>query len=303
MITISDEELAAIVADVKRELDKGAEAAIAQLHKSDDDDTVGQEDSPADAPPESPVDASASPAPASPDASASPAPDASAPVSADPAAQSADTAETLAADYGTLSPEDFQMHLQAMKMAAAQKGMDLAAMLAPAPAAPAADPLAAAAASASPAASPAPMAAPAADPMASASPAPAASASPVASPAPASPDPLAALKSEKENEELAELRKNQAALETQMEQMANAMKKYFNQPLSKAVTRASDVEFVAKPGTAPEAKVEKTFTPVEVLAGLRKAARNPELKKSDRDLIDSYVEKKATYEQIKHLLG
>jgi uncharacterized protein YcbK (DUF882 family) len=300
MYTITDEELAAIVVDVKRELDKGAEAAIAQLNKSNSDDTEGQEDSPADVSPASPpVDSSpAASAPVSPAADASAAPasppvDASASPAADPVAAPVDSAETLAADYGSLSPEDFQMHLQAMKMAASQKGMDLASMLAPAVASPA--PVSPVAASPAPA-SPMDASAALASPAASASPAP-------VSPVAASPDPLAALKSEHEVE-MASLRKNQDSMESQLAAMAETLKKVFAQPLSKAVTSVSELGFIAKPGTVTDDKQpEKTFTQAEILSGLRKAARNSELKKSDRELIDRYVEKKATFEQIKHLLG
>ncbi len=303
MITITDEELEAIIADVKGQLDNGLAAQAAKLSKADDDDTVGQESSPTDAPPDSaPTDMPPPGASASPDASpaasapASPAPaspDASAAGAAPQAIEPAPTAEGLAQEYAGLAPEEFQMHVQAMQMAATQMGMDLSAMMAPV--APAAPPAAASPAPAMP-----PASAPAADPLAAA-----ASAAPAASPAmppAASPDPLAALKSEKEAE-VADLKKNQAALEAQFSALTETMKKYFNQPLSKAVTHASDVGFVTKPGSAPEAKPEKVLAPAEVLVGLRKAARNPDLKKSDRDLIDRYVEKKATYEQIKHLLG
>lgn len=150
-MTMSKQELAAIVAELDADLKKGEADAQAALKKAD----------------EPPKDDSSSPADESASADSSPAPDASAPApdaappappadasaggppapGADPAADQALTPEALQAEYSQLSPEELDMHLQAAM--AAKEALAAAAQ-------PAMPPAGAPPAGAPPAAPPAP---------------------------------------------------------------------------------------------------------------------------------------------------
>lgn len=326
--TYTNEELNALVAEFSAEFDALVKAEVAKtaapLAKADDDggsDEKEKKSPPSDSGSDSgggdegggggdSADAGAPPPPAAsaaPDASASPAP---APAG-DPAAGSApaapqdpaqagggDPMAALSQAYAQLSPEELQMHFQALKQV-------LTAQMAAAPAggAPGADPMAAAAG-----APPAP-AAPAPAPAAPAAPAPApgpamgagAGAAPLAGEASKPVDPMAsmALKSEFEKE-LNLVKSERDNLKKSVEQLTETMTKVLAQPIRKSVT-GKDIE-----GLLSSEQPVKSFdglSKAEVTKKLLAAAKNPDLKKSDRDLINKYYKSEVKVDALAHLLG
>lgn len=290
-------EMAALIDETRQELNnlmKSETAQAALLAKGDGpppddkkedsgpppDDSSSSDSAGGPPPPDAssapPPDASASPAPPAgpPDASASAGapPDASAPPAGDPAASAnpADSVETLKAAYAQLPPEALKAHFMALKEVIAAS----MAPAAPMAGAPPADPMAGAmgappAASASPA--PPPMA-----PAASASPAP--MAPPV--------DPMA-MKNEKELlEKLAKFEARFADQEKSLGSVIQGFEILMRKPERKAI-RGKDIAGLAK--SEPTAVDVSKLSRPELLKKCSELASNPDLKKSDRDLITRYV--------------
>lgn len=310
---IKDSQLKAIMAEVEAEIGALLKAEHAILAKAADDSA----DEPSDegsAAPAGPADASAdmgsAPAEGSapgPEASASPAPEmgmapegSPAPEMApegDPAAEAGPVdPEALKAEYAQLAPEELQMHYMACKAALAEvMGGD------PEGAAPA-GPEASAPGMGAPPAGPA-----AAGPEASAMPPPAMKAEVPAdmkkNPANGGSEKAAvpdAIKSEPKMGE--DLKKSLASrdakvqeLEQQIEMLVKAVELSLAQPMRKAVT---SVNFVPRTESAPAKELSKA----EINARIAEIARNPSLKKSDRERIVSFSLGNIGVEQIKDLL-
>lgn len=295
---IKESELKALLDEVATDLSKAFESEKDALVKAEGE--LAKDDAPGEEPDESPAaDASAppdaSPAPSpeegsesapAPDASASPdgapAPDAA----MDPAADAAValTPEALQAEYSKLAPEELDMHIKA---ALAAKAAVAGAPDASAGAPPMAPPDASA-----------PMGAPPAGP-------PALAAAP---PSPPMPDDPMALKSElsaghkkanggqikaggslgkSENEQATD--DKIAALEALVksqgednENLAKAIKLMIEQPLRKAVTSVAHL---------PKVEAEKApLTKASINARLKELSMKPDLKKSDRALINDFYD-------------
>lgn len=295
MPTETDAELAALIRETRQELRDLLKSEDAALAKDDDksappaDDKKEDSAPPADstgdsssAPP--PPAASASPAappapPADPSAGAPPTGDpASAPpadpaASADPAAAAGsaggDSVETLVAAYSQLAaqpggPEMLRAHFMALKQVIAQTtgAVDPAASAPPAPAAP-------------PAAPPAPAATPDAAP-------------PGLPPEGMQPD--LAMKNEKELlEKLGKAEGELASMKKDVANMAVILEKFTRKPERKGLT-GKDVAALTKsePVVVDPTKLKKD----ELNKKLAEIAKNPELKKSDRDLINDYFGRK-----------
>jgi hypothetical protein len=319
MVYLNQNELDSILAEVQNDLNKAAVEQGQRLAKAkedaDDDssdssapssdsdsgssDSSGGSDSPA-------PDASASAGP--PDASAgAPPPDASASAPADPAAQSASApldVESLKAEYSQLPPEELEMHLVACKAAYAEQ--QAAAGGAPPDASASAAPPGPPAASPSP--SPAPPPAPAASPSPSAPPGPPAD----QSPPPAMKGELSAGK----QVEVADAKNRNGGLaksevviqlEAKIEEqdkmisgLAKAVELVLTKPQRKAVT---GVSFLGKnEGQRADTDIAK-LTKAEILTKLNEKVKDASLKKSDRNLINSFcVGTLVDVQQIAHLL-
>lgn len=306
--TYTNEELNALVAEFSAEFDALVKAEVAKtgtvLAKADDEspsddkkdkappsDSSGS-DSSAGGPPPAAESAPAAPAP---DASASSAP-ASAP-SADPAAASASPAAPAGGDpmaalsqaYAQLSPEELQMHFEAMK----QVLMTQQASAGAAPAAPMADPMAGAAGAA-----PAAPVAPAPD----ASAAPAGGVAPLAGEGSKPLDPAATMALKSEHEKQMNLVKSERdALESKVEQLTETLGKVLNQPIRKSVTGKDLIGMLDS--EKPAAPSFDDMSKAEITKKLLTVARNPELKKADRELINKYYKGTANVDALAHLLS
>lgn len=277
-LKIKESELKALLEEVASDLSKAFESEKDKLAKADlakDDapgeETPGEDESAPPAPEEGSESAAPPDAPPAADASAPPADasappmDASAPV--DPAAdQGAQlTPEALEAEYKQLPPEELDMHIQAALAAkAAVAGAPDASMGAP----------------------PAPPAGP-----------------PAASPFPSPAGPPMAMKSElkinsantggkiskSETEELRELVKSQAELmKSQAEDIAalhDAVKRVVEQPQRKAV-----LSFIPMQKAEPAVKAKPPLTKASIQARLVELSKRPDLKKSDRQLINDFYD-------------
>jgi hypothetical protein len=294
MKTYTDAELNQLVAEVSDELDTifKNEAVRAPLAKSvdmakADDKSPDEASESASAAPAESAPAESAPAPEAPPAdaaSAAPA-DASASAPADPAASAdpaagasgTDSLAALQAAYSQLSPDELAMHEQAL---AAAKQALLAASAGPAAGAPA----------------PAAVAAPGPDATA-----------PLASEGSKPVDPMStlALKSEFEGQltlvkserdaekaKVEQLEKNLAAL-------ADTMEKFIMRPERKSLT-GKDMAVIMKSEQSAPASV--TLTKDQVTKKLLTVARDPELKKSDRELINKYYKGDVKVDALAHLL-
>lgn len=289
-LTVSDEDLANILADVEKELGlafKSETAAAGKPLSKADEDKPGDEAPPSDSaspdasasPDSAPPDASPPPAaPPGPDASAAPPPDASAPPpgpDADASAGPDASFQALVAEYAKLPPDQQKMQYMAAKTALFQT---MGAQGGGAPPDTSAPP--------SPAAS-----APPAGPAASAPP----PGPPPAMKAEIAPNPANGGKMAKSEAEV-----KLEALETRFGLLTKAME-LLATPQRKAVTAASQVPFLSK---GEDVKDEKNLpkTRDEAIAKLNEKARDPKLSKSDRALITAFSVRKADLSQIEHLL-
>lgn len=91
--------------------------------------------------------------------------------------------------------------------------------------------------------------------------------------------------------------KDYAALQMQLDQLTKAVEIIAGTPIRKAVT---SVDYVPR-GESP--KAESKLSKAEVTAKLSDVTRNPELKKSDRELINAYYDGKVKLDKIEHLLN
>lgn len=203
---------------------------------------------------------------------------------ADPAAGAAggDPVQALVQAYGQLSTEELQNHFFALQqvLQAQQAGGAGAG-------APPVDP--AAAAGAAPAGAPAP-AAPAAPPGPGA-------AAPLAGEASKPVDPMAsaALKSLKEELDLTKSERD--GLKKSLETLSTTLEKFTQRPERKAI-QATDTAALSK--SEPK---KTTMTRQQILQKLTVVAANPELKKSDRSLINKYCVGGVGVDAITHLLA
>lgn len=197
-------------------------------------------------------------------------PEAPAPEAApEAAAEQPQDEQSLEQAYGQLSDEDLRAHYEALKgvlmqrMSAQQGGDQMGA----------------------PAASPSP-----------ASPAPAASPSPSAQPQMAM-----SMKSEAQVDAapLSKAAEEKVAnLEAQFASVTKLLEMMLTQPAQKAVTTMA--EYVAK--SELEKPKAKNYSRKEVIEQLSKAAKDPSLKRMDRDQIDRYVLEGDNFKDIQHLL-
>lgn len=97
---------------------------------------------------------------------------------------------------------------------------------------------------------------------------------------------------------MSEMSKSEAEdIKAQLAEMTKIVNLFVGQPIRKAVTGAS---YVAK---SEENTVEvKSITPAQITAKLAQLTRSPELKKSDRDLVNGYYEGVVKVDAIAHLL-
>jgi hypothetical protein len=227
-----------------------------------------------------PADDASAPPPPAPDASTAPvdpaAGDASPPV--DPSQASAappDSVESLKAAYAQLPPEALKAHFMALREVIA------ASVAAQSPAAPA-SPVAPAAVAAPPAGPPA------APPASAVAPPPAAPAMP----------PEAAMKNEKEmQEKLAKSEEKIAELSKGLETVTKLFDKIVRKPQRHGV-RVMDPELVK---SEPVQVDTKSMKRVDLLKAVSDLAKNPDLKKSDRQLINDYVAKRVSADKIQVL--
>lgn len=260
-----------------------------------EEESAGESHAPAEESSASSSESSGPPAPASDSASAGgpPAPDASASASApaDPAAGgSAGGAPvdlpSLVAAYSQLSPEELQMHVQALQqvMSAAQGAPPAGGAPVGAGGPPPGDPAMAGA----PAGGPPPGGAPAPGPDAVA---------PMAAEGSKPVDPAMAMKSESNKDVLERLTKaegNAKNLESTVEKLTKAMELMLTKPQRKAVTGKD----LAKSAKEVE-KVDVTkLTKAQLTAKLTEVARKPDLKKSERNLINSFYKNQVKVEAL-----
>lgn len=296
-----DEELSALIQETRSQIAdllKSEEAALRKnaIVKADDDKGPPDEGSESSGGDSSGGDSAPAPS-AEPSASAPPGGDASAPppapggdpmasaappggAPADPAAAAGsaggDSVETLMAAYSQLPPESLRSHFMALKQVIATQMAAPAAGGAPGGAPPmGADPMASAAP---------PMGA---DPMSAGAGAPP-PAAPPAGPGmagegskPIDPASQMALKSEKE------MSKRFEQIEKSLESVTKGFELLMRKPDRKGIT-GKDV--IAK--SEPQAVDITKLKPAEINKALSDVARNPNLKKSDRDLINGYFNKK-----------
>lgn len=113
------------------------------------------------------------------------------------------------------------------------------------------------------------------------------------------------IKTEEKNEseellktEVTTLKKENEDLKKNVEGLVLAMNQFLaqKQPARKAVT---DISFISK---SEEVDSTKTLSKSEITKILVKKASDPQLSKSDRELINSYYNQTASVEQIRHLL-
>jgi hypothetical protein len=245
-----------------------------------------------------PADASASAAP-SPSPAPAAGPDAGASPSADPAMGSpdqmggGDQLSQLKQAYSALPDPELQMHFEALKDAVMARMGDQSQMGASSVAAPDASAMGSAQAgpampdmAASSSAAPAPDASASMPP-----PPPAQKAMPPMAGAPmgkAAPSPNMIVKSEKTAEEQALSKAAEeriAGLEKSLEGVTNLLESILTKPVQKSVT--SMVEFMAKSDAEKAAPVK--LSKAELMKKVAEKAKQPDLKKSDRDVINRYV--------------
>jgi hypothetical protein len=305
--TLKAKELEAILDEVgaklepvlKSEAEKAAER-LAKAHPGES--TASETPKDASATKEAPDDKSSAPPPPKPEGTPPAAKEASPPPAAPPAADPALTADPAAATdpaadpgaagaedpadlqaaYATLPLEDLQMHYLACKAALiAAMGNDGGA-----DAPPAADPAAAAA----PPAPPPPAAPPAAPPA-------------LKNELPSDPkangeDPANVAKSEKDLT-IASLEKRVTERDTALEQLTGALRKIVERPVRKAITSLSDLRKSDGQGSTVDlSKLSKN----EQRALVRKAAEKPNLKKSDRERLNSFFFGNLEIDGVKDLL-
>lgn len=310
-LSINEDEISAILAEVDRELDGALAGARDRLKKADDEKSAPPADaapeasasgSDAGGPPEAsesapPAEGSESAPPAD-DASASaPAPDASAPPADASAAPGADAGgEDLESKLSAL-PEDQLRHLymaakQALfaRMASASADPSASAGGPPAGAPPAGPPMAPPPApAASPSASAAPMAPPAGEPP---MPPPAMKGEMKASPANGGGKTSAVKLGKSEDQQKID------DLTAQVEGLTKAVTMLVGAPLRKAIT---SVAHLPKPGDGVEKK-EIKLSKTEITAKLVEVTRDPKLSKKDRELVNGYYDGRFNLEKVAHLL-
>jgi hypothetical protein len=93
-----------------------------------------------------------------------------------------------------------------------------------------------------------------------------------------------------------EMSKNESDLQAQVEKLTSVLSLFIGKPIQKAVTGTS---YVAK---SEETTEVKSITPAQVTAKLSQLTRSPDLKKSDRDLVNGYYEGTVNVSAIAHLL-
>lgn len=287
-MNIKDSELKALVAEVETEIGallKAEKDKLAKAHPGEDTSAEIPPDESATAsakPPE--ASASASPAPdagsvppPAPDASAAPAPDASAPAGAgDPAADEGTMdPEALKAEYAKLPPDELKIHFMAAKAALMEVmgGADDGSAGAPPP----------------PAAPPAPP--------------------PMASPSPSAPPALKAemkinadanggkelpIKKSEQELQIDALKAEVSEHKDALDKLVKAVTVMVERPERKAVTTTA---FIPKTDETP-----KSLSKTEVMEKLKKVSATPGLKKSDRDLINSFCVDAVGLDKIRHLL-
>lgn len=309
-LKIKESELKDILAEVAEDLAKAFKSTEGQLAKADGDEPHEEPDGdeggspPAEgsesaAPPS--ADASAG-GPPPPDASGSPSPDgAPAPGGMDPAAEQSQalTPEALQAEYSKLSPEELDMHIKAALAAKAMvAGSPDAGMGAPMDQSAGGPPPPPMGASPSPGgAPPPPPGAGGGPPM----PPPTMKAEISASPERNGKDSIDSLgKSEfeainkKNNEEMDNLRALVKSQAEDIENLAKIAKTLAEQPLRKAVTSIAHLPKAAS--TEP-----KEFTRASIQAHLKTVSARPDLKKSDRQLINDWYDGRVKIDKLAHL--
>ncbi len=267
------------------------------------DDEGGSDSAPSPSGP--PADASSPPAGASPspDASAAPAPDASAsPAGAvDPAAAAGPQDPAMGGDqggqleqaYAALSDDELRAHMQALTATAmtrmgAQQDPMAGGMGAGSPP-PAADPMGAA--GAPPAGPDMPAMAPPAGPDASASmspPPPAQKAMPAPMAPPmmkAAPSPGMIVKSAQEQETLRKAEDRIQGLEKTLEGVTSLLEAILTKPVQKSVT--SMAEYIAK--SESDKPAARRLSRTELMKAATEKSKQPDLTKSDRDVINRFV--------------
>lgn len=316
-LKIKESELKDILDEVASDLAKAFESEKDALKKAElaKDDAPGGDESPdedagsgppaegsesappADASASAPPDAGAG-GPPPPDASASP-DGAPAPEGMDPAAEQAAalTPEALQAEYGKLAPEELDMHIKA--------ALSAKAAIAGAPGAPGVPGAPDAGGLPPPDASAAPM-----PPDAGGLPPPGPSAPPMAPPAggppglpPGPPAMKAELKasperngkhsidalgksaneyiSKKYEDEISELRALAKSQQEDVENLTKILTKVLEQPLRKAVTTVAHL---------PKVEEKRELNAVNIHARLKELSAKPDLKKSDRQLINDFYD-------------
>lgn len=98
----------------------------------------------------------------------------------------------------------------------------------------------------------------------------------------------------KKSEDLSKAEDKIKEMEGQLEVLAKALESFLTTPVRKAVTSTS---FVPKTEEAP-----KELTKSEVQEKLKEVTKRPDLKKSERDLINSYCYGNVGVDKIQHLL-
>lgn len=252
-------------ASVQDAQDKKAQGG--QMTKADEDPSAPKSDSGSSESASSPPAASPSPSPdasaSAPAASPSPAPDASA--SADPAAAAgAPSLEQLKAAYDQLSPDEKNMHMQAL-----QASLQASAA--------------------------APQASPAAPPAASPSPSPAAPA-----PGPDAAAPMPADQSQGVSPEFAmkseQLNKKIEGLEKSLNIAVDALNLVLSQPKMKSIT-GDDVLNKGEPAFNVE-----SLSKSEITDRLNAKVKSENLSKADRELVKGFYNGQKTRRDIAHLV-
>lgn len=211
---------------------------------------------------------------------------------ADPAAGAAggDPVQALTQAYSQLSPEELQSHFFALQQVLQAQMGGGAGGAAPAPGAgapPGADPMAASAGAPGPAAAGAPPAAPG-----GAGPAPMAGegSKPV--------DPMASMAMKSMKDELDLVKGERDALKKSLTGLSETLEKLASKPQPKAI-QATDAAVLSK----SEQPKTLTMTRQQVLKKLAVVAANPDLKKSDRNLINKFCVGGVEVDAISHLLA
>lgn len=295
MKDFTDADIDAMVAEVQEQLltpliksaqddlaksakEKDMEKSAEPMAKEASDEASPKADSapPSDGPsPDSPAPSPEAPSASPDEASAAPSPS----PEGDPAAPGQDDA-SLEEQYGQLSDEDLQLHLQALKsvLMGRMGGPDAGAGL-----------------SASPSPDASAAAPPVADPAMSAAAAP-----PMAQKSQAMPPMMGKSEASVEKEELKKAQAEIAELKGDLNKVMDVIENYLNKPQRKVIT--TNAEFMAK--SEMERPVQRKLSRKEVMVQLNKITREPSLKKSERESIDRYVlfNDEASLKEIEHLL-